>query len=125
MVGNEKRTYEIKLRLTEREYLDFTRICEMRDRTQADQAHVVIKTYLYGHAESLLKSFAFSDSKEPKHELPLVLPNGLFVALSQISILKNKAIMSLLLSVIKDYIFGHVKRIHDAEQVTNKAHRDE
>jgi len=124
MVGNEKRTYEVRVRLTESEYLDFNRICEMRDRTQADQAHVVIKTYLYGHAETMLKSFAFSEGEEPKHDVPLALPNGLFVALSQISILKNKTIMSLLLSVVKDYIFGHVKRIHDAEQISTKAYRD-
>lgn len=90
MVDKEKRTYEIRLRLTESEYLDFSRMAQLRAREVADHAHLVVRTYLYGHIATYLKGLFSKANTEPQHKIELTVSDADFINLSKIGVLKNK-----------------------------------
>lgn len=51
-VDDAKRTEEVKLRLTERELLDLTRIASAEDRSLAAMAHAIVRGFLYGRVSA-------------------------------------------------------------------------
>jgi len=53
MVGNEKRTNEVKSRFTDSEYLALSKLAALDDRTIADYLHHVALIHLYGHSHRL------------------------------------------------------------------------
>ena len=54
MVGNEKRTNEVKSRFTDSEYLALSKLAALDDRTIADYLHHVALTHLFGHSYKLV-----------------------------------------------------------------------
>jgi hypothetical protein len=48
MNGTEKRTNELKLRLTDSELHALTKLSILDDRTVTDTAHSIVKTHLFG-----------------------------------------------------------------------------
>ena len=124
MVDKEKRTFEIRLRLTETEYLDFSRMAQLRSREIADQAHIVVRTYLYGHIATYLKGFFSTAGNEPQHTIEITVSDADFINLSKIGVLKNKTITAVAEGFIKDSLTGHVDRLNQAEALSNQAHRD-
>ena len=124
MVDKEKRTFESRLRLTESEYLDFSRMAQLRAREIADQAHIVVRTYLYGHIATYLKGFFSKAGTEPLHTLEITVSDADFINLSKIGVLKNKTVIAVAEGFIKDSLIGHVDRLNQAEALSNQAHRD-
>jgi len=124
VIDSEKRTYEVKLRLTEQEFLDFSRIAEMRSRTLADQAHVIVRIFLYGHVKTLLKGLFADGLDEPKHKVELLLSDSDFINLSKIGVLKNKTLAKVILDLVNDSLNGHVARLNKVKSLFNKAIKD-
>lgn len=53
MVGNEKRTEQIKLTLTERELLDASRLAAIEDRSLSDFIRLTLRVAMYGKVSRL------------------------------------------------------------------------
>ena len=53
MQGSEKRIHDIKIRLTDTELLNLTKLAAIDDRTLADYLHHIIQTQLFGLATRL------------------------------------------------------------------------
>ena len=124
MVDKEKRTNEIRLRLTDSEYLDFSRMAALRSREIADHAHLVARTYLYGHIATYLKGIFSTAGNEPQHTIEVTVSDADFINLSKIGVLKNKTITAVAEGFIKDSLSGHVARLNQAQALSNQAHRD-
>jgi hypothetical protein len=50
----EKRLNELKIRLTDSEWLAMSQLAEMDDRSMGDYAHHVVALHLFGHEYKLL-----------------------------------------------------------------------